>query len=572
VKRLAFQTFSLSLWKRSRAILGLVLIGIALAYVGIWFADQQGLRPGAGRAEEDFTVALLLIALPCIVAAASVLLANSDAENLYIALPPRTLRLPLHTWKIAAALVGFGAGMSALVALAATLPALWLFNVDFAWWLPVLTAATITVLAQLWAYTFGNAHPRVAIASFVLYFGALSWVARQPFFVRLSTGDGSVGGPLFLNLLLFAAAIALVGGLIGVVVRVQRHGGWSFGMPRVSVAATRRMTRKPFRSPRHAQFWFEWRQYGLLLPVYVGGVAAAYFIGLPLVVGVFRISDVTGGSSNEPLFHIDWFTSAQFITTGLGLAALIGGIMVGGVMFMRAGHWNSQSNYLLTRPLTLARIADARVYVMLASACAALALLLGLVGLLELVTRLQGETTGLGPFLYQGYEALPKTLVYTVFWGALLLMMWTFAWSASYVYILGIFAVLVVPPMSVVWAGALFGITSIESAQGITERLLPYLYWSGSILCIAGLLGMAWRANTRNLLHPAIPTLSVLAWIAYSYVFIEYVEKWDVGIQAQDWATRFPHPVEWSVWVGASILPLVPLYLHPLLLERIRHQ
>lgn len=565
-------TFALSLWTRSRTIFIMLLVGIALAYIGIWFADQQGLRPGAGRAEEDFTIALLLIALPCIVSAASVLLANSDAENLYIALPPRILRLPLRTWKITAGLVGFGAGMSALVALAATLPALWLLNVDFAWWLPVFTAATITVLAQLWAYTFGNAHPRVAIASFVLYFGAISWVARQPFFVSLSTGNEGGDGSFPVNLVLFLGAIAVVGILIAGVVRVQRHGGWSFGVPRTEPAKTTKRMRRPFPSPWHAQFWFEWRQYGMLLPVYVGGVALAYFIGLPLVVGVFRISDVTGQSSGESLFNISWFTSAQFITTGLGLAVLIGSIMVGGVMFMRGGHWNSQSNYLLTRPLTLTRIANARVYVMIVSAAAGLAVLIGLVGLMELIARAQGETAGFSQFIYQGYETLPLALVQVVFWGALLLMMWTFAWSASYVYILSIFAVLVLPPLAVVWAGALFGVTSIEAAEETTRRILPYLYWSGSVLCIVGLLVMAWHANTKRLLHWAVPTLSVALWLAYSFIFVYYVEMWEVDIEAKDWYTRFPHPVEWSIWLGVSVLPLVPLYLHPLLLERIRHQ
>lgn len=562
-----FLTLFVALWARIRWVLTTVLLGIAAGYAGVWIADRQGMRPNAGEVSEDFMVALLMIALPSIIGAAAVLLAHSDAENLSLAVPARIHRMPLATWKIALALLVFGMGVAALLALAGTLPALWLLNVDFAWWLPVLTAMTIVAVAQLWAYAFGNASPWVAAASFVLFVVVFTWLGRSPFFVQFAT----MGSPA-LNVAVAAAVLIAVFFVMWSVVSVQRRGGWTANIRRKAQASVPVRRRPPFSSAGKAQFWFEWRQYGLLLPMFVGGMAVAYFLGLPLVVGVFRISNVTGRSADEPLFHIDWYSSAQFITTGLGLSALIGSIMVGGVMFMRGGHWNSQSNYLVTRPLSLVRISNARIYAMLASAALALAILVILVLGLEMVTRLRGESTGLLVFLHQGYEQLPRLFVFGMFAGGLLLMMWTFAWSASYLYIMGVFAVLVLPPLAVIWGSALFGLSDVSEATAQMETLVPYLNWTAAVLVMAGLLAMAWVADEKCRLHPAMPWAAAGVWIAYSYAFVHYTQKWDAGIQAREWAMRFPHPVNWPVWIAVSTLPLVPLFLHPLLLERIRHR
>lgn len=565
--RTPFGTVARGLWTRVRWVVVTIVAGIALAYTALWFIDLRGLRPNAGEASEDFMVALLLIGTSCLAGAAAVLLANSDAEHLHLALPARVFRLPLDTWKVTTALLALGAGVGALLAAASTVPALWLLNVDFAWWLPVLTAVTLTPLAQLWAYTFGSASPRPAVVSFVLYFGALSWLARRPFFADLATAN-----PFWLNaalVLLFLGGVFLI---MWFVIHVQRHGGWSGSLaPRARLERPRRPLR-PFSSRWQAQLWFEWRQYGLLLPMCVGGVAVAYFLGLPLVVGVFRMSNVTGPATNEPLFRVDWYTSAQFVVTGLGLSTLLGSLIVGGVMFMRAGHWNSRSKYLLTRPLNVTRIANARVYALLASAILALAILIGLVALMETITALQGESTGLGTYLHQGYEQLPLSFVLAVFAGGLFLLMWTFSWSASYIYIMAVFGFVVFPPVAAVWGAALVGLSDAAQAQERTVAMLPYLNWLAAIVVMAGLLAMAWRADTKRLIQRTVPVVAAVAWFGYSAAFVHYAKNWDVPVGSPEWAVQFPHPINWPVWIGVSVLPLVPLFLHPLLIERTRHR
>jgi hypothetical protein len=59
-----------------------------------------------------------------------------------------------------------------------------------------------------------------------------------------------------------------------------RHGGSGgsgFRLGPIIASAARRLPRHraPFASPAAAQFWFEWRCSGLVLPVLVGGVLAA---------------------------------------------------------------------------------------------------------------------------------------------------------------------------------------------------------------------------------------------------------------------------------------------------------
>ena len=65
---------------------------------------------------------------------------------------------------------------------------------------------------------------------------------------------------------------------------------------------------------------------------------------------------------------------------------------------------------------------------------------------------------------------------------------------------------------------------------------------------------------------------SAALWVAYSAAFVNYVTRFDAPINAQEWYVRFPHPVNWPLWIAASVVPLVPAVLHPLLLERVRHQ
>ncbi len=563
----AMWTVYAGLWRRLRQTFMLVIAGTAAAYGLVWLADAQGLRAHERDDSGDFMVAFLIIGVSGLVGAAGVLLANSDAEKLELALPQRMLRMPMRTWKLALVHMGFGMTAAAVIAVGATLPAFWVLKVNFAWWMPVMAAVTLMPLVQLWAYTMGNAGLRAALISFVLYFGGLAWLSQRPYVVeRLTTAGPAKNAAL---LLLFLAGVYA---LLWAVAAVQRRGGWAASLPRRGTELAAGRARNPFRSARAAQFWFEWRQYGMLLPAYVGGAAAAYFVGMPLVVGVFRMTNVTGKSSTEPLFRIDWLSSAQYIWMGLFLSAFLGSLLVGGVMFMRAGHWNSASSYLLTRPLTLLWISNARMLVLGAGAAIALGELAAITGAIEGIVHLSGDSTGFGFFLHQGYEQLPQWLAVAMHFGFLLVLMWACAWPVSFVFALGCFAVLTLPLLGAIWGGALVGALAPDDATAKAAELGPIANWISATLAVGGLLAMAWVANRRRFLHPVLPWLCAGIWLAYSWAFAHIMTRWEIPEGVQEWYLRFPHPLNWPLWVGISIVPLIPFFLHPLMLARIRNR
>lgn len=558
-------------WRKNRPMILTTLATIAGAYAILWVVDSGGVRENAGNSSEDFLVAILLISIPSLVAAASILLSHSDSERLSISLPARILRLPLTTSKLVAVLLFFGVLVAAGISAAATLPAVFMLDVDFAWWIPVLTASLAMAFIQLWAYTFGNATARIALISFLICICSFAWIAQRPLLVELGTKSGPVMALLILTVILAAIyALALW------VTTILRTGGWSgrFAILNPGRAPASRR-RRPFSSKRAAQFWYEWKLFGTLLPSYVAGVAVAYFVGLPLVIGIFRISDSTGNSSSEgveALFSISWFTSAQFLSTGIVLSSVLGAVMVSGVMFMRAGHWNSQSNYLLTRPLSIHRIATARLTMMLASACAAFLLMLGSLGLLSLYLEGTGEVLGFIPFLRQGYEHLPVFYSLAFFWGGAFLMLWTCSWSVNSAWLLSVAAIIYAPPIAALWALALIGGISVNDAQTMTYATVYICNWIASAALVLGLLWMAYQNKKRRLVHPSYIWIAAALWIAYTSAFYLFVTQWSVPPGAHDWIVRFPNPVNWSIWIGISALPVTPLFLQPLLLENARHR
>ena len=180
-------------WQKNRWLLLTILAGIALAYGLLAMVDTRGLRENAGDPAEDFLIAILLISVPSLVAAASVLLGHSDSERLHITLPPRILRLPLTTPKLAAVLLTFGILVAALIASAATLPAIFMLNVDFDWWVPVLIAVLAMTVLQLWRTQVDDRRDEIrliALLRFVEQVPVTGEVARVAGQMCSRSGDG----------------------------------------------------------------------------------------------------------------------------------------------------------------------------------------------------------------------------------------------------------------------------------------------------------------------------------------------------------------------------------------------
>ena len=57
------------LWRRVRTIVAIVFAGLALAFIGLWLAEAQGLRAPQRDNTGDFMIALMLIGVANLVAA-----------------------------------------------------------------------------------------------------------------------------------------------------------------------------------------------------------------------------------------------------------------------------------------------------------------------------------------------------------------------------------------------------------------------------------------------------------------------------------------------------------------------
>jgi hypothetical protein len=157
-------------------------------------------------------------------------------------------------------------------------------------------------------------------------------------------------------------------------------------------------------------------------------------------------------------------------------------------------------------------------------------------------------------------------------YGFLLVLMWACAWPIGFVFAMGTFALFVLPVVGAQWAGVLFGVWEFEAAQEKARGVLPYANWAAAAVVVVGLLVFAALAGRKRLIHPLAPVICVVLWAAYSWAFSHFMTRWEVPEGVQEWYVRFPHPINWPLWVGISIIPLLPFYLHPLMMERIRHR
>jgi hypothetical protein len=142
----------------------------------------------------------------------------------------------------------------------------------------------------------------------------------------------------------------------------------------------------------------------------------------------------------------------------------------------------------------------------------------------------------------------------------------------SFAFALAGFAALLLPMMGAMWGGALIGLLTPDAAKSHIEAWSPTLQWIAAALVMTAFLALAWSAIRRGYVHPLAPLLGTALWFAYSWGFVHFVNRWEVPPGVKDWYVRFPHPINWPMWMAVSIVPLVPFFLHPLIMARIRHR
>ena len=140
--------------------------------------------------------------------------------------------------------------------------------------------------------------------------------------------------------------IAAIGASYGVsvaVVSLDRRGGWTRLVERLSMLSLRRRRSVPFRSALHAQIWFEFRRWGWALPLFAA------------VVGSIPIFTAMHGLWTDSSFLYTWVPSLVAVP-GAGLCA--------GLLLLALTHNDTssgQADFFHVRPVATRVLASARL-------------------------------------------------------------------------------------------------------------------------------------------------------------------------------------------------------------------
>jgi hypothetical protein len=218
---------------------------------------------------------------------------ENDRRGRLDGFPSRLFTLPVPTRALVLAPIAFSALAVALVYLGWAKLALPALGKDLPLWWPVLYLGTGIILYQTIAWSLARFRiTRLLVLGIGGTLLATSWLflrseAENIFFA------GSTNGYSVRHLFCAALAAMSLAALIvaNVVIEGQRRGGfrgfasWKF-LNRENGSTNKRgqrtwseclvdalpRGRRPFRSPARAQFWFEWRRHGILLPLATAGV------------------------------------------------------------------------------------------------------------------------------------------------------------------------------------------------------------------------------------------------------------------------------------------------------------
>ena len=331
------------IWKRGRRSAWLVMICLAFcAFINLIIPDtNHALFSAVFGIAMVLSVSFLMGLLNCTEA--------SPAKE-WNGFPYRIFTLPVPTWKLVAV---------PMVLALVTVELLYLAWIKLVW-----THSQID--RPLWY--------AIILGAYVLYFQTTLWSLSE--FRILRTVVLSIGGvsgilvavlPAFEKINMVSSPWFSEGRLIPIVlgtlpiafvtawasVARQRHGGgrrgnWIKGFVEWLVDVLPRRT-KDFKSPAAAQFWFEWRRAGLLLPACVGFallvvispltwrfrndqqftvLTLCWVVGLPLILGFligkgFAKPDLFSTNLNVPQFlAVRPLAATEFIVAKLKVAAL----------------------------------------------------------------------------------------------------------------------------------------------------------------------------------------------------------------------------------------------------------
>jgi hypothetical protein len=338
------------IYRPQRGAFALLFIVLLLCAGFRWLAPSAGTKDGWFP---DCCVLLLGLSL----AASFVLFkfTESDRRERFTGFPSRLFTLPVRTiWLLTWPML-YGAAMVVLIYLAwAGLVLRPAHPGHFPLVFPSLYLATGLVCFQaiVWALA---AHPILRLIVLGIWGAALttSWLSFSPLMGHAQVGLG-LAEMLHVSVRTAQSGLLVVTSVVsyGIAcwsVSRQRHGArFKFVWPRLafgSIASRFCTETKPFASPQAAQFWFEWRRNGMILPLIVT------LLLLVITAPFFALRPFVGRAGGETTF----ITVAWILVLPLALAFIIG------QGFGKTNFWGQGlgkelgvPQFLAVRPLTAA--------------------------------------------------------------------------------------------------------------------------------------------------------------------------------------------------------------------------
>jgi hypothetical protein len=552
-------------WNKTRwAFLG-ILSAVLMVYLLLFGLDKFGL---GGDFIEVF--GHLVIFIVTMISMFVFVTIHTDVDSIRIYIPIRIFRLPLATWKLVAVFMLYGVLAASAIALFTSLMAIWILDLKIGVGGPVAIAAASTAIILAWSYAQQETTPETTIVSGLVLAAGSVWLFQQQSVLSLAESIGYGLAALIFAIVIFGLAVLAFDWN-----RRARLPQYSLLQSSQSMGMATDVKRR-FRNAKEAQRWYEWRRYGWQLPASAISIMLMYFFALPLFGTAFVEGQHKGDDPNfvqeSPLIVIDWFSSVQFLTTGIQVAALLSAVAVGGFMFMKAGYWNNSSSFLFTQPVTTRKLAQARIFNIAKSSLAGVGILLIALSSVVLIVRAQGESLGVTDFLGLNYSLEPW-FVLTFFWGSLLAMMWAVVWPVNMGWVLCGALLTYGPAMVYVWIKQSTGDFDIFELKDLNDGA-----FRSAGLPLAGIVGfglvfMILSAIRSGQVHWISVAVVVAGWGISIWGFYTYANGYEPAPGSQISPNQFQlYPVNWPLWFALSLTIVAPPFTLPLMMHRSRHQ
>lgn len=540
-----------------------------------------------GSGLRDMAISGMFVGL--LVPMCTIVLSYSGPDALELSVPRRIQRLPVASWKIVLTLMLFGMTVMGLIAaMMASASSVFFPRLSMPLWGPVVLVMLAMAALQAWAFTLRSNSGKTTALSFVMYFGLIGFlVSLHPVSAFFAGLPPAVAGVVVLGLFY---AIAVTGFSIN-----RRSDAQALQKGEGSSVRTIASFGPKFNSPRQAQLWYEWRRYGWHLPACLITSLVLYFIGFPLLTGLFTGSWETSkpnlyaglpqkylpeGTTNEPtLFVVDWVTSPEIISWGLVIAVIVSALVVGAIRHFTSANETSRSTFLYTRPMSTRALAFARLSMAFKSTGLAVGILAVAFALFAFVQRDLVAYWANENMFTSGHSVLPEGYFLGLCVLASFTLMWMAVWSMNAGWVSAIFALTYIPAFALLWLFSMSGLLSSDRSLYLVGLTSKACGWLASILIVIGFLYVFWRSMASGFTYRRAVLLSLLFWPVYTGAFFYYQYAENMGYFEEHssllglWQNgqSMINLTNAAIWIALSLIPIAPAFTHPFFLDRARH-